>query len=496
MQELVLAHPGGTSRGESPDNSRDVPCDSFRVADDSSRLGAEAASRELFESLLVECGPLAFRVARGVLRNTADAEDVAQEALLRAYRRFRHLRERDRFRAWLVRIAFRLALDRVRTARRREMRETMWARPERSAPVASAEDLSRAAICCETPFAYVGTTPARHECGRARASRGAGSGSAGAAESRGGFPSCGEPNEATSETGPAGARQWKRARARNSCFARGARRSGAIRLRTLPAARSSVGVNASRSIRAATRDPSGWAFRNCQAGSSTADSGRGEMNLGIEMDSRKTSKRFPGGKMKKQMWTRFALAAFLAFPNSAPLLAQGGAKEEMPKAESAASASFPAAEQITPLKIQVLLTEFDGGKKVKSLPYVSYVNAISNSNRHEFTKIRLGTKVPVYAGKEAGMQYIDVGTNIDCSASQSETGTYRLRVVVERSWVDGSSDLSGTAGQLPEPIIRQFKNEMELTLRDGQTSEPTVATDSMTGKVMKIEVSLSVLKSL
>jgi RNA polymerase sigma-70 factor (ECF subfamily) len=142
MQELVLAHPSGTSRGESPDNSRDVPCDSFRVADDSSRLGAEAASRELFESLLVECGPLAFRVARGVLRNTADAEDVAQEALLRAYRRFRHLRERDRFRAWLVRIAFRLALDRVRTARRREMRETMWARPERSAPVASAEDLA------------------------------------------------------------------------------------------------------------------------------------------------------------------------------------------------------------------------------------------------------------------------------------------------------------------------------------------------------------------
>lgn len=58
------------------------------------------------------------------------------------------------------------------------------------------------------------------------------------------------------------------------------------------------------------------------------------------------------------------------------------------------------------------------------------------------------------------------------------------------------SDLSGTGGQLPEAIIRQFRNEMEVTLRDGQTSEPTVATDSMTGKVMKIEVMLSVLKSL
>lgn len=143
MQELVLAHPGGTSPGEEASaDPRDVSGDRFRAAGGSPQLEAEAATRELFESLVVECGPLAFRVARGVLRNTADAEDVAQEALLRAYRRFGVLRERDRFRAWLVRIAFRLALDRVRTAKRRELRETMWARPERKAPVPSAEDLA------------------------------------------------------------------------------------------------------------------------------------------------------------------------------------------------------------------------------------------------------------------------------------------------------------------------------------------------------------------
>jgi RNA polymerase sigma-70 factor, ECF subfamily len=142
MQELVLAHPGGTSRGESSDDAREVPCGTYRAVDGSPRPEAEAATRELFESLLVECGPLAFRVARGVLRNTADAEDVAQEALLRAYRRFRHLRERDRFRAWLVRITFRLALDRVRSAKRRMERESLWSRPERGARPLSAEDLA------------------------------------------------------------------------------------------------------------------------------------------------------------------------------------------------------------------------------------------------------------------------------------------------------------------------------------------------------------------
>ena len=37
----------------------------------------KAALRREFEMRLEECGTLAFRVARGVLRNRADAEDVA-----------------------------------------------------------------------------------------------------------------------------------------------------------------------------------------------------------------------------------------------------------------------------------------------------------------------------------------------------------------------------------------------------------------------------------
>ena len=106
------------------------------------REAAQADARREFEERLAECGPLAFRVARGVLRNTADAEDVAQEALLRAYKSFDRLRDRSRFRGWLVRISFRLALDRLRSAKRRERRDTLWARPEHLPPVASAEEIA------------------------------------------------------------------------------------------------------------------------------------------------------------------------------------------------------------------------------------------------------------------------------------------------------------------------------------------------------------------
>lgn len=123
MQELVLVQPG-------------------TVGDELERGAAQAETRREFEERLAECGPIAYRVARGVLRNTADAEDVAQEAMLRAYRRFDRLRDRTRFRAWLVRIAFRLALDRLRSGKRREARDTVWSQSEHQPPVASAEEIA------------------------------------------------------------------------------------------------------------------------------------------------------------------------------------------------------------------------------------------------------------------------------------------------------------------------------------------------------------------
>jgi RNA polymerase sigma-70 factor (ECF subfamily) len=78
-----------------------------------------------FEARLVESSTLAFRVAFSVLRQREDAEDVAQEAFAKAYRSFRQLRDRDRFRAWLVRMTWRMALDRQRANRRRLAREAV-----------------------------------------------------------------------------------------------------------------------------------------------------------------------------------------------------------------------------------------------------------------------------------------------------------------------------------------------------------------------------------
>jgi RNA polymerase sigma-70 factor, ECF subfamily len=113
MQEWVLTESGGEFEAAGLRQER-------------AQAEALAAGQREWESLLAENAPLAFRVAQGVLRNDADAEDIAQEALLRAHRRFEGLRERARFRAWLVRISFRMALDRLRAIKRRQAREAQW----------------------------------------------------------------------------------------------------------------------------------------------------------------------------------------------------------------------------------------------------------------------------------------------------------------------------------------------------------------------------------
>jgi RNA polymerase sigma-70 factor (ECF subfamily) len=115
VNPLILRHPGGESEAMAA-----------REEDPTTREAASVELQRTWDELLVRNAPLAFRVARGVLRNDADAEDVAQEALLKAYRRFERLREPAKFRAWLVRISFRLALDRLRAAKRRQQRETQW----------------------------------------------------------------------------------------------------------------------------------------------------------------------------------------------------------------------------------------------------------------------------------------------------------------------------------------------------------------------------------
>lgn len=83
-------------------------------------------SRAEFAARVRECQRRVFQMARGVLGNSEDAEEVAQDAFLRAHLKFAQLREPAKFRQWVCRIAFRLALNRQRGRRRQLARDAAW----------------------------------------------------------------------------------------------------------------------------------------------------------------------------------------------------------------------------------------------------------------------------------------------------------------------------------------------------------------------------------
>jgi RNA polymerase sigma-70 factor, ECF subfamily len=76
-----------------------------------------------FVARLAECPTVAFQAAVAILRHREDAEDVAQDAIARAYRSYAQLREPDRFPHWLARIARRLAINYRIAAQRRARRD-------------------------------------------------------------------------------------------------------------------------------------------------------------------------------------------------------------------------------------------------------------------------------------------------------------------------------------------------------------------------------------
>jgi RNA polymerase sigma-70 factor, ECF subfamily len=75
-----------------------------------------------FEALVHGHARFVFKVAYAVLRHAEDAEDVVQETFFRAYRSG-DLDKVERMRAWLARIAWRLAVDRMRRKEGRRRRE-------------------------------------------------------------------------------------------------------------------------------------------------------------------------------------------------------------------------------------------------------------------------------------------------------------------------------------------------------------------------------------
>ena len=110
-------------------------------ADDATAVAAAAeGDHAAFAALVERYQQVAFRAAWLITRDAQDAEDVAQEAFVRAYRQLQTVRPGEPLRPWLLRIVQNQALHTVRSRNRRSgLLGRFAAIAPRSAPAPHAE---------------------------------------------------------------------------------------------------------------------------------------------------------------------------------------------------------------------------------------------------------------------------------------------------------------------------------------------------------------------
>ena len=82
---------------------------------------AKAGDVSAYEQLVHRYDRNVFRIAQHITQNREDAEDVVQDAFLKAYENLKNFQEQSKFYTWLVRIAVNEALMRLRRRRPERM---------------------------------------------------------------------------------------------------------------------------------------------------------------------------------------------------------------------------------------------------------------------------------------------------------------------------------------------------------------------------------------
>ena len=148
---------------------------------------------------------------------------------------------------------------------------------------------------------------------------------------------------------------------------------------------------------------------------------------------------------------------------------------------------------LVPVRLQLVLSRFQGEKKISSMPYTLQLTV----DERDMTILRMGTEVPVATGG-GGYNYRSVGTNIDCRVSRGiGEGQYKVQIVVNDSSVRFPEKQESTGPAVAgstAPAFRAFTANFIIVLRDGQTAQYTSASDSASGEVLKVDATLTVLK--
>jgi len=162
-----------------------------------------------------------------------------------------------------------------------------------------------------------------------------------------------------------------------------------------------------------------------------------------------------------------------------------------------------AARLFATVKVHFVLNEFDGEKKIASLPYSFLMSTdkekgVGNPIYRNF--IRTGSRLSVSPDKDGKMQYMEIGSNIDCGLNSDDAGQYLMRFNFERTALappptndydsrKGDPALNYAAIRLPT-----FRSTATVPLKDGRATEVMSAVDPLNGHTYTLTVTVTAQK--
>jgi hypothetical protein len=168
--------------------------------------------------------------------------------------------------------------------------------------------------------------------------------------------------------------------------------------------------------------------------------------------------------------------------------------------------------QLVPLKVQIVVSRYEGEKKTSSLPYTLTVNANDGHLEPDgsyrpfhVAQLRTGAKVPIPSiappqgspipGGMGPVTYQAIGTNIDCTAQSLDDGRFAVSISIEDTSVYADGKTAPGVSKIADiPSFRTFQSSNTVILKDGQSSQFTLAADKISGEVTKVDVTVLVVK--
>jgi hypothetical protein len=198
---------------------------------------------------------------------------------------------------------------------------------------------------------------------------------------------------------------------------------------------------------------------------------------------------------------RLGMAPMLVLALSGTIFAQDKPVQDKPVQDKAEPSPPPNVAAMVPLKVQVVISRYQGDKKISSLPYMLSVNAQDkNDRREEISRLRMGARLPMQTfplaeGRSgAPLSYQDFGTNIDCWATIVDASRFKIALTIDDSSLYTVEEIAQFAKNTGNPIVRQFRISNSAILKDGQSTQFTAAADRISGESVRVDVTVSVVK--